>query len=115
MKKEKKPASDTAIQHLEATLEAVEADLGRFNQGVWVRGTQNGRHAEMCFACFAIELFGTSKERASLRFDGSYKDLGAEVLCIDKYAARRLFWGENTLDDIKGIITELKEARSCVQ
>jgi len=108
-KKERKPISALAIERLDATLDAVQADPERFNNGVWVRGTLNGKHAEMCFACFAIELFGTAKERASLKFDGSYDKLGARILNIDIGIAYRLFWGRNTIEDINGIITELKD------
>jgi hypothetical protein len=114
-KKKKKPISALAIERLDATLDAVEADPERFNQGVWVRGTQNGKHAEMCFACFAIELFGTPEERASLKFDGSYDKLGARILNIEKCITKRLFWGCNTIEDIKGTIAELKGIKPCVQ
>jgi hypothetical protein len=107
-KKEKKTISALAIERLDATLDAVESDPERFNQGVWVRGTQNGKHAEMCFACFAIDLFGTAKERASLKFDGSYDKLGAQILNIERGITKRLFWGRNTIEEIKVIITELK-------
>lgn len=110
-KKEKKPVSALAIERLDATLGAVESDLGRFNQSVWVRGTKNGKHAEMCFACVAIDLFGDAAERASMTFDGSYNELGSKVLDLDISTATRLFWGGNDLDDIKKIIIKLKGDR----
>jgi hypothetical protein len=80
--KRKNQVSELTIKWLEATVDAAQGIQGRFNQGVWVRGTRNGRHAEICFACLAIKT------------------------------AKRLSWGHNTLDDIKGIINELKEDRS---
>ena len=113
--KKKFTPSSVCIARLDATLSAAEDAPERFNNAIWVRGTKNGKHAEIDFACLAIDLFGDAKERSSMTCDGSYLDLGEKILELDSGTARRLFWGGNNLEDIKGIIAQLKEESLCVQ
>jgi hypothetical protein len=111
------------VELAERVLARIEANPAQWNQGLWALRTACG--TAYCFAGWAVKLalpqaeflFGratysdTQAVHAYVPEEGeaSIQALAAEALGLGSEAADVLFWGENTLDDLRGYVRSLKE------
>lgn len=111
------------VELAERVLEQIETHPEQWRQGLWALRTDCG--TAYCFAGWAVKLglpqaeflFGTATYTDAQAVyvhvpgegAGSIQAYAAEALGLGPDAADALFWGENTLDELRAYVRSLKE------
>jgi hypothetical protein len=101
------------IPRLHATLEAVRASSGHFNQSLWVTPPKSKKYPETCgcFYWYAVELFGTPEQKKRFTWDRYGGWVGRDILGLARREGEAISWAENTVDDIEKVIFRIENTK----